>query len=124
MSREFDKYSDVCMNCQSFKDCLVASGEDSVYKAQLAVLAFNNARELWKLKTPKNLAMAISCEAGELLECFLWSISGDQVPSIQDLEDEVADIFILLLDFCSKTGIDLTSALEIKLNKNAIKYPI
>jgi len=89
--------------------------------ARLAV--FNDARDWGQYHTPKNLAMALSVEAAELLECFLWT--EDSSP-LQDghLAEEAADILICLLNFCRHANIDLARAFDEKLAKNAAKYPI
>ena len=89
---------------------------------------FASDRDWEKFHTPKNIAMALSVEAAELMEIFQWLDGSEGVTSlstkkIQDVKHEVADIFIYLLRFCSVTGIDLIVAAEEKLKLNEVKYP-
>lgn len=79
--------------------------------------------------SPKNLSMALSVEASELVEIFQW-LNDQQswdIMTQSDLkiavEDEVADIMLYLLRFVDVLNIDLQSALENKIKKNALKYP-
>jgi NTP pyrophosphatase (non-canonical NTP hydrolase) len=76
---------------------------------------------------PKNLAMALSVEAAELVECFQW-LSAEEAAALEPAQreavaDEMADVLIYLLQMARVTGIDLEAAAEAKLAKNARKYP-
>ena len=91
------------------------------------VRAFVEARDWQKYHSPRNLAMALSVEAGELLELFLWSadegpqpLNPERAPKVAD---EAADVLICLLNLCDRTGIDLAAALEQKLARAEQKYP-
>lgn len=92
------------------------------------VRAFNEARDWGRYHSPRNLAMALSVEAGELLELFLWaSDDGPQPPVASRLPrvaDEAADVLICLLNFCDRAGVDLEAAFTEKLARNAAKYPV
>ncbi len=78
----------------------------------------------------KNLSMALSVEASELLEIFQWlsEEKSNQIKSDPKLkskvEDEVADVFLYLLRIVNKAEIDLEAAIMAKLKKNAEKYPV
>ena len=90
---------------------------------------FASDRDWVKFHTPKNLSMALSVEAAELVEIFQWleggeGISGLSEQKFQHVKHEVADIFIYLLRFSSVTGIDLLAAADEKLKLNELKYPI
>ena len=90
---------------------------------------FATDRDWEKFHTPKNLAMALSVEASELVEIFQWlegnqGISALSEQKFQHVKHEVADIFIYLLRFCSVTGIDLLAAADEKLQLNGLKYPV
>jgi NTP pyrophosphatase (non-canonical NTP hydrolase) len=80
--------------------------------------------------TPKNLAMALACEVGELLEPLRWltaeeSVSACRSPATRAaIADEVADVFNLLMLFSLHSGIDVSEAVTVKLAKNALKYPV
>jgi NTP pyrophosphatase (non-canonical NTP hydrolase) len=99
-----------------------------ISKIQNQLEKFAIERDWRQFHTPKNLAMALSVEASELVEIFQWlkpeeSNSPDQ-KQIESINDEVADIAMYLLRFCSVLEIDLDSAIKIKLETNAEKYPI
>jgi len=79
---------------------------------------------------PKNLAMAVASEAGELCAELRWIASEDadalaREPELHArLTDEAADVAITLLMFCDRAGIDLAAAIPDKLAKNARRYPV
>jgi NTP pyrophosphatase (non-canonical NTP hydrolase) len=80
--------------------------------------------------SPKNLVMALACEAGELVEPFRWLTESEARSKVYaDAEfrlavaDEMADVFNLLLQMSLHTGIDLSDALHEKMIRNAAKYP-
>ena len=79
---------------------------------------------------PKNLSTSIAIEAAELMEHFQW-LRSEELGSVREQEDvmaqvreEAADIAAYLLSFCATMGIDLSSALQAKMKKNAVKYPV
>jgi NTP pyrophosphatase (non-canonical NTP hydrolase) len=82
-----------------------------------------------KFHDPKNLSCSIAIEAAELMEHFQWLRSEElervrQNPEqMNEIREEAADIAAYLLSFCTRMGIDLSSALEEKMKKNATKYP-
>lgn len=91
------------------------------------LLAFRAAREWEQFHSPRNLAVAISVEAGELLEHFQWLRSDERArehTSHDALAMEVADIAILLSYFCHDLGIDVEAAIEGKLALNEQRYPV
>ena len=99
-----------------------------ISKIQNQLEKFAIERDWRQFHTPKNLAMALSVEASELVEIFQWlkpeeSNLPDQ-KQIESINDEVADIAMYLLRFCSVLEIDLESAIKSKLERNAEKYPI
>ena len=84
---------------------------------------FNKERDWDKFHSLKNLAISISIEANELLENFQWT----DTPDHQKVKDEIADIFIYLLNFCDKCGmdeLDIIHYINVKIEKNKTKYPI
>lgn len=86
-------------------------------------------REWEPFHDPKNLAMAVASEAGELCAELRWVASEDADAFAQRhdvrprLEAEAADVAITLLMFCDRVGIDLERAIDEKLVRNAEKYP-
>ena len=90
--------------------------------------AFNAERDWGQYHSPRNLAMAVSVEAGELLALYLWSADDGPQPPVAEraprVADEAADVFISLLNLCEAAGIDLAAATATKIEKNAAKYPV
>jgi NTP pyrophosphatase (non-canonical NTP hydrolase) len=92
--------------------------------------AFAAARRWELFHTPKNLAMALACEVGELLEPFRWLTGAESMAACQDpatrqaVADELADVFNLLMLFSLHSGIDVSEAVAQKLVKNERKYPL
>lgn len=89
--------------------------------------AFAEERDWDQFHSPKNLAMALSVEASELLEIFQW-LTPDESQALTDkqllkIKEEVADIFIYLMRFCDKTGINMLEAARHKIEINRAKYP-
>lgn len=81
---------------------------------------FHLDRDWNQFHSPENLAKSISIEAGELLECFQWNNEYD----LEDLTDEMADVYIYLLDLADRIDVDLIDIADKKMDKNAIKYPV
>ena len=100
----------------------------SLQGLQQALQEFNHNRDWAQYHSPRNLAMAISVEAAELLELFLWASDDGPQPPVAGREEqvweEVGDVMITLLNFCAAAGIDPIRAAELKLMKNKAKYPI
>ena len=90
------------------------------------VAKFCEERDWRQFHTPKDTAMAIAVEAGELVEHFLWQTDSEKYvkENKQDVSDELADILYNVLMFSHENDIDLTKAFEEKLAKNAAKYPV
>ncbi len=89
---------------------------------------FADARDWQQFHTPKNLAMALSVEAAELLECFQW-LTPEQSAKLpardrRAVEDEVADVLLYLLRLTDVLGIDPLQAAQRKIAINARKYPV
>jgi NTP pyrophosphatase (non-canonical NTP hydrolase) len=93
---------------------LVAMNEIINIQNDLAQFALD--RDWQKYHTLPNLAKAISIEASELLEHFLWE---DKL----GYEEEIADVLIYCLRFCAIAGIDPIEAIREKMAINADKYP-
>ena len=89
---------------------------------------FVSARDWQQFHSPKNLSMALSVEAAELVEHFQWltpdqseDLSGDQC---QAVGEELADILIYTLMVAMRLGIDLEHATVNKMKQNQDKYPV
>jgi len=93
---------------------------------QLA-LEFRRERDWEQFHTPQNLAIAISVEAGELLEQFQWMLRDDASRSDEKqkaVAQEVADLAILLSYLANDIGIDIDEVVRRKLELNASRYPV
>jgi len=89
------------------------------------ILKFVKDRDWDQFHNPKDLAISISIEANELLECFQWKDDRDLCNlDFESIEDEIADVYIYLLMLSSKLNIDIINVAHKKLDKNAIKYPV
>jgi len=89
---------------------------------------FAAARDWDQFHSPKNLAMALATEAGELLEIFQW-LTEAQSRSLDTAagaaaSEEVADVLLYLIRLSDTLGIDLIAAAKRKLVANAEKYPV
>lgn len=89
---------------------------------------FAEARDWGQFHTPKNLAMALSVEAAELLECFQW-LTPEQSARLaakdrRAVEEEMADVLLYLLRLADVLDVDLPRAAQRKLAVNARKYPV
>ena len=87
---------------------------------------FANERDWGQFHSPKNLSMALSVEAAELMEHFQWltesqSSSSDSVELV-DVAAEIADIQIYLVMLADKLGVDIGQAVNAKIEANANKY--
>ena len=90
---------------------------------------FVSERDWHQFHAPKNLAMALSIEAAELLEHFQW-IDVEESRTLRDdaarrgaVGEEMADVACYLLAMANELGIDLSQAVRDKMVKNARKYP-
>lgn len=90
--------------------------------------AFIDARNWYQFHTPKDLSMAISVEASELVEKFLWIDSQKSFQECgknrQEIEEELADVVITAINFARAAKIDIASAVQKKMELNARKYPL
>ena len=95
---------------------------------QQRLRVFAQDRDWEQFHTPKNLAMALSVEASELLEIFQWlsaeqSAAVLQSPAASNVRDEVADVLLYLLRLADVLDLDLEACLEHKIAENAARYP-
>ncbi len=102
---------------------------DNLIFLRKKIAEFINERNWGKLRTPKDLSIAISIESAELLENFLFrQLSEDEITEnielFQKIKDEMADILIYLLSLNIILDFDLGTAVLEKIEKNRKKYPI
>jgi dCTP diphosphatase len=92
-----------------------------------ALRAFCAARDWHRFHTPKNLVMALSVEAAELVEHFQWATPEESLALAPEkraeVADEISDVLIYLTELADVLGIDPIAAAREKIVKNAVKYP-
>lgn len=92
------------------------------------ILAFRDERDWSQFHTPKNLAAALVVEASELLALFQWTRDSEMdarcTEKREEIEHEMADVYIYLLLLAHSLGVDLDAAGEKKMNLNAEHYPV
>lgn len=101
---------------------------ESVAELLVALRTFVDERDWSQFHTPKNLAMAVAGEAGELCAELQWLSDAEIAHGISDgdlrsrLGSEIADVFIYLLLLADASGIDLLDATKSKLRLNSDRY--
>ena len=88
---------------------------------QKKLIEFRNDRDWEQFHNPKDLALAISIEAAELNELFLWKNAEDA--DIEKVKEELADVFAYALLLAEKYNLDVDEIVLNKIKKNAEKYP-
>jgi NTP pyrophosphatase (non-canonical NTP hydrolase) len=105
----------------------VSMSHDTLTKLTQEIIDFRDARDWKQFHNPKDLATALSIEASELQEIFLWkngaALEEALIAKREHIEQEVADIASYLLLLCSQLDIDLDQAIRKKLELNKAKYP-
>ncbi len=88
---------------------------------------FVHRRDWQQFHSPKNLTMALSVEAAELMENFQWLTEDESHDLPADkraaVEDEMADVLIYLVRLADQLGVDLLDAAECKMERNRERYP-
>ena len=96
-------------------------------KLQEQLRRFAAERDWEPVSLSKNLSMALSVEAAELLELFQWLTEAQSTSLVATergkVAAEIADIQIYLTMLADKLAIDIEAAVEAKLESNATKYP-
>ena len=83
---------------------------------------FRDERDWAQFHNPKDLAIALSIEASELLELFLWKPAAKADPD--KVKEELADVFAYAFMLADKYGLDVSRIMQDKLAKNKLKYPV
>ena len=96
--------------------------EQSLQQITDRIKKFTQERDWAQFHNAKDLALALSIEASELNECFLWK--SPEEGKIEKIEDELADILIYAILFADKYNFDIKELILKKLDKNEQKYPV
>lgn len=83
---------------------------------------FRDERDWAQFHNPKDLAIALSIEANELLEVFLWKSAEEAELNL--VKEELADVFAYAFMLADKYGLDVSQIMQEKLAKNKLKYPV
>ena len=90
---------------------------------------FVDERDWQQFHSPKNISMALSIEASELMEHFQWitipesRAIADEPEKLAEVAEELADVISYSLAMANSLGIDISSTVKAKMVKNAVKYP-
>ncbi len=93
-----------------------------INKITEALLTFRNDRDWEQFHNPKDLSIALSIEANELLELFLWKKSEEA--NIDKVKEELADVFAYAFLIAEKYNLNVEEIVLDKIKKNGEKYPI
>lgn len=98
---------------------------DKYKKVIEELIQFRNEREWEQFHDSKNLALAISIEASELNELFLWK-KDSEVENVnqEKLKEELADVLSFAFLLAEKHDLDIFDIISEKIKKNALKYPV
>ena len=108
----------------------MADAEVTLKELIEAVGKFEADRDWRQFHSPKNLAMGLAIETGELLEHFQWPDSAESFKVVESpdrmkaVSEELADVFCYLLNLALVLDVDLSDAFFEKMKRNAEKYPI
>jgi len=107
----------------------MADNETTLRQLIDCVAEFERRRDWAQFHSPKNLAMGLAVEAGELMERFLWQTTGESREVVRDedelnaVRDEMADVLNYLLMLAHTLNVDLSEAFYQKMRRNEQKYP-
>ena len=107
---------------------MLAVMNDSIRELTREICAFRDARDWAQFHNPKEMAVAITAEAGELLQHFVWQNAEQSLARVAERRDELAsemaDVAILLFEMANDCGVDLATAMRQKLARNEQRYPV
>lgn len=95
---------------------------DIIKQLTKEIVDFIQERDWEQFHNPKDTALALSIEASELNEVFLWKKAEDA--NIEKIKEELADVIIYSLDIARQYNLDVAEIVRNKISKNAKKYPV
>ena len=100
---------------------------DSIEEITARIRRFTAARDWEQFHNPKDMAVAITAEAGELLQHFVWQqpnqVEGRAKMKREEIASEMADVGILLFEMADLMGLDLGEVMTAKILRNEDRYP-
>jgi NTP pyrophosphatase (non-canonical NTP hydrolase) len=109
---------------------LPSDATTTVAELRRLIADFVAERDWSQFHSPKNVSMALAVEAAELMEHFQWLTTeasrriADDPQKLAAVGDEIADVVGYSMALANELGIDLASAIQAKMRKNAEKYPV
>lgn len=101
---------------------------DSIAVLTAQIQQFVDARDWRQFHNPKDLAVAICAEAGELMQHFVWQQDGQIAQRLDEhrgeIASEIADVAILLFEFADNLGMNLGEVMQEKIARNDVRYPV
>lgn len=101
---------------------------DSIRELTEKIRGFSDARDWQQFHNPKDMAVAIAAEAGELMQHFVWQQEGQVEERAREHRDEIAseiaDVGILLFELADLLGHQLGEVMEAKIARNEERYPV
>lgn len=101
---------------------------DSIAALTAEIRAFRDARDWRPFHAPKEMAVAIAAEAGELLQHFVWQTPQQVETRVHErreaLADEIADVALLLFELADNLDLKLADIMRAKLARNEQRYPV
>lgn len=102
--------------------------DQDVGKLVERIIAFRNARDWKQFHNPKDVALSLVLEAGEVMEHFQWKNKEEMAKHVvearEEIGEELADVLYWVLLMGHDLEIDVLAALEDKIKKNEAKYPV
>ena len=95
---------------------------DDIKELTKEIVQFTQERDWDQFHNPKDLAVALSIEASELLEAFLWK--KPEEARLEKVKEELADVINYALLLADKYDLDVAAIVRDKMARNAIKYPV
>lgn len=99
-----------------------------IQKITQKIRQFRDERDWKQFHNHKDVALSLVLEASEVLEHFQWKSAAEVErhghEAKDELSDELADVAIYLFELADNLGVDLPKAIEAKMKKNAVKYPV
>lgn len=107
----------------------MTKGENvSLNELQALIRQFVDARDWSQFHNPKDLAISLSLEAGEVMEHFQWKNNEEVATHIKQMKaevgEELADVLYWVLLLANNLEVDLVDAFQKKLHQNEVKYPV
>lgn len=87
-----------------------------------SIVHFRDEREWKQFHNPKDLAIALSIEASELLEVYLWK--NPEQANLMKVKEELADVFTFALLIAHHYDLSVSEIIQEKIKENSIKYPV